>query len=70
MEDFRPPAGMGREIAAIEVDSLILARAQLATFQSRQDATASAVKECPELPWAKIFAALEAAGLVAFMGSK
>ena len=55
-------------VAAAEVAGLIIQRTQPATFKSRVEATAAANAACPGLPWEKIFAALEAAGLVAFIG--
>lgn len=55
-----------RSVAADERNNLILQRTQWASFKSREEATTAASAACPELPWEKIFAALEAAGLVAF----
>lgn len=59
-----------RMVAADQLGNVILQRTQLATFKSRDEATKAANIACPELPWAKIFAALEAAGLIGFMGNR
>lgn len=59
-----------RILLAEELGDFILQRTQPTTFKSRAEATAAASAACPELPWEKIFAALEAAGLVAFLGEK
>ena len=55
-----------RMVSVTETAGLILPRAQMATFKSIEEASNAAAAECPELPWRRIFAALEAAGLVAF----
>ena len=55
-----------RMISATQTGNLILPRAQMATFKSIEEASNAAAAEGPELPWRRIFAALEAAGLVAF----
>lgn len=55
-----------RVVAAEEIDHLILPRSSIASFQSKEEATANAANHCPELPWAKIFDA----GLLAFIDAE
>lgn len=57
-------------IVAAEWDegmTVSLQRTQCATFKSRQQAVDAATLEYQDLPWDKIFCALEAAGIVAFL---
>lgn len=55
------------DVAAVIVGRVALQRSSIATFQSKEGATANAAAHCPELPWGKIFDALEAAGILAFL---
>jgi hypothetical protein len=55
-----------RTISATEIGGLTMVRAQIGTFKTLPAAACAAVEKCPELPWRRIFEALEAAGVVAF----
>lgn len=72
MTEYHPstdrPASETRIVSCDEIDDLILQNTKPSTFLSRELATARASAICPELPWGKIFEALEAAGLVGFLG--
>lgn len=55
-----------RIVLTEEVGNLMVPRSQIMTFKSMGQAIVAAEEACPEIPWRRIFPALEAAGLVKF----